>query len=377
MIEKDNFTTVSGSSYEMGFQQGQAFSGQIRKTFGRLMGFEGMKLVKPMFIPTFLFGLLVKKEISRKWKHNIKILLPNQYQRLCGISDGSRASINELLAIQALEVMADDVSLVKAGCFAAVFLPPRTEKNELVLIKNFDFIAEFNDDNLLRFSQPRGKYASMELTYKQITGSHDGMNEKGLVLAYNYGLTTEKLQERLPITLLIQEILENCASVEEALSLVKNFRFPNAAILTLADRNNHAASVEITPEHMAVRKPENGIIVNTNFFLSPEMQKYDLPRETKYSDKAPEGIRGRRIHETNELRYGRAIELIKNKPKLNLQDMLAILKDHNNTAGSEDTICRHGGFFKTQVSAAFCPARRKVYVSFGYPCSSEFIEYIF
>lgn len=376
MIKK-NFLAVSGSHGEMGSRQGAEFAADIKGTFKRVLGFDGIKLVKPFFMPKSVFGWFMKREIASKWLGNIRVMAPHQYERLLGIAAGADTPMEELLSIQALEVMADDVSLVIEGCFSAALHPSRTASGEPAVIKNFDFIRDFTDDNIARVSSPKTGFASFELTYKQITGSHDGMNEKGLVITYNYGLTAEKTEARLPITLLVQEILENCATVEQALALVGNFRFPNAAILTVADVSGAAASVEITPEHIAVRRPANGAIVNTNFFSTDEIKKFDIPRSATYSKKAPAGIRGRRIHETNELRYDRAMELINSNKKLSEEDLIKVLSDHSGAVGSEDTICRHGDFFRTQVSAIFYPRRRRILVSFGFPCLSEFSEYIF
>ncbi len=392
-MKKLNFLSVAGTHKQMGIQQGREFAADIKKTFKRVLSFEGIKLVKPFFIPGPLFAYLVKKEITSKWLSNIKVISPHQYERLLGIAEGANTPSEELLSIQALEVMADDVSLVMGGCFSAALSPSRTVSGEPVLIKNFDFITDFSEDNIARLSSPDGnRYASFELTYKQITGSHDGMNEKGLAITYNYGLTTEKTQTRLPITLLVQEMLENSSNIEEALTIIKNFRFPNAAIITLADTSGKAVSVEITPEHIDIRQmPSDGILVNTNYFQIEEMKKYDIPHDTCYSaKKAPAGIRGLRIHETNELRYERALEILNSRRKHSEDDLIKLLSDHHlphgktdafprssDTTGSENTICRHGGFFRTQVSALFYPRKRRVLVAFGFPCKAEFAEYIF
>ncbi len=376
-MNQKNFIAVLGNHYDMGCQQGERFAIDNQNTFRRILRLEGMRLVKPGVVPDFLFGYFLRKEVAKRWQKNIEIITPRQFERMKGISSGSGTDLEELLVVQALEVMADDVSLVMTGCFSAVFLPQRIDSNEVVAIKNFDFISEFKIDNLLRFSQPKGKLSSLELTYKQIAGSHDGINEKGLCVTYNYGLTTEKIQSRLPMTLLVQEILENCQTSEDALGVIRNFRYPNAAILTLADKNNNAVSIEITPDHIGIRKPENGFLVNTNFFIIDEMKKYDIPSAACYSNRAPKGIRGLRIHETNEKRYHRAMDIIKAKHKLNLDDLKGILTDHGDGFGSENTICRHGEFFSTQVSAIFYPSRRKALVSFGHPCEAGFTEYVF
>jgi len=372
----ENLINVFGSSYDMGFQQGKFFKKDIKNTFKRILSFEGIKTLKPKFLPKFIFGEILKNKLVQEWEKPIEIIMPDLKERLIGISDGSNIDISELYVVQALEVLSDDVSLVSSSsCSCFAILPERSEEKQLIIGKNFDFINDFKNDNLIRISHPEKKYSSIELTYKQIAGCHDGMNQKGLTVIYNYGVSTEKTQVRLPITLLVQKILQECETIEEALIVVKNFRYPNGAILLIADSKNNVISVEITPEHIGLRYPEHGFIFNTNFYLSNEIKKYNIKKNTVYSSKAPKSIRGKRIHESNEIRYNRGVELIEKEKKISVEYLINLLKDHNGfTEGNDNTICRHGGFFSTQVSGLFYPNSRKVLICYGPPCKNEYRE---
>jgi len=377
-INADNIIKVSGTPFEMGFQQGKKFAGQIQETFRHIIKFEGIQTIKPKILPNFIFSYLLKQKIVKDWKKLIEILAPTLYERMLGISNGAKTPLEELFVVQALEILSDDVSLVTTGgCTSFAVLPERYAGNEMILGKNFDFMETFKDDNIIRFSSPDRKFKSIELTYKQLSGSHDGMNEKGLVVLYNYGITSERTKTRLPITLLVQQILENCATVEEALILLESFRYPNAAILLIADSKDTVVSVEISPDHISHRHPDNGIIANTNMFLCPETKLYDLPHTVHYSKNAPGDLAGNRIHETNELRFSAAMNILNSeKGKLQLDTLKSILSDHNGKPGGDDnTVCRHGKFFTTQASAMFFPKHRKVLITMGTPCNNEYKEY--
>ncbi len=376
-----NFLKVHGSYYEMGFQQGEFFAEDIKNSYQKLVNSNSFKIIKPRFIPNFLFSLLVKNIVYNKWRKPIEILLPEYSQRIKGISDGAKADISELYVIQSLEVMADDVSYFvektpSFGCSSICVLQNMFKSPQLIVGKNFDYLSEFNTEHIVRISKPNGGYKSIEITYKQLAGSHDGMNEKGLVVIYNYGLSIEKTQTRIPITILVQQLLERCSNIDEALTFIKAFRYPNGAILTLADSSNRAVCVELTPEHMDIREPQDGILVATNSYLT-EVKKYEIPYNAKFKSKnLPKELRGKRIHESSEERYKRIWEILRKKSRVSVEDIEEILKDHNNKQeGDDNTICRHGGYLSTQVSVIFLPKLKRVRVCYGNPCKNRFNEF--
>jgi predicted choloylglycine hydrolase len=374
----DKFVEVTGSHYDMGYQQGERFREDIQQVFRKILKFEGVRMIKPKLLPEFIFGYLIKKKVVKEWEKLIEIIVPKLSERMLGISEGSKTPLDELFVVQALEVLSDDVHLVtSAACSSFAVLPEKYDGHELVIGKNFDFMADFKDDNIVRVSNPIKKYRSIEVTYQPLAGSHDGMNEKGLVVIYNYGVTDERTQTRLPITLLVQQMLENCATVDEAMIVLESFRYPNAAILLIADAHDKVVSVEISPDHIGHRHPDKGYIVNSNMFLCPETKRYDLPHSMSYSSTAPKSLAGKRVHESNELRFSCAMNLFGNvEGRVNLEYLKKVLRDHGGSdTGNDNTICRHGEFFQTQATVLFFPKHRKMLAGFGYPCQTEYKEY--
>ncbi len=378
-----NFLKVNGSYYEMGFQQGEYFAEDIKNSYQVLVNSNSFKIIKPNFIPTFLFSFLVKKIVHNKWRKPIEVLLPEYSQRIKGIADGAKADISDLYVLQSLEVMADDISYfvekkleTSISCSSICILQNIFKSSQIIIGKNFDYLSEFNTEHIVRISKPKNGYKSIEITYKQLAGSHDGMNEKGLVVIYNYGLSIEKTQTRIPITILLQQLLERCANIDEALTFIKSFRYPNGAILTIADSSNRAICVELTPEHIGIRKPQDGILVATNHYLT-ELKNYEIPSDARLKSRnLPKELRGKRVHESSEKRYERIIEILKKKTKISLEDVEEILKDHNNQSqGDDNTVCRHGGYLSTQMSMIFLPKLKKVKVYYGNPCKNNFAEF--
>ncbi|MCS7151149.1 MAG: C45 family peptidase [Endomicrobia bacterium] len=390
-----NFLRVEGSYYEMGFKQGEFFANDIRTSFVRLIRSKSIKSIKPPLVPTFVFGQLLKHLLYRKWKKAIEILLPEYSQRIKGIAEGAKVDLSDLYVIQSIEVMADDVryfveksevattAAIKRcdflifGCSSICVLQNVIRSPQMIVGKNFDYLNDFSSDHLVRISKPRNGYKSIEITYKQIAGAHDGMNEKGLVVLYNYGLSTEKTQIRIPITILVQQLLERCSSVEEAIMFIKSFRYPNGAIITLADSSNRAVCVELTPEHIGFRKPEDGVLIATNFYLSEDVRKFDIPHNARFRSRGiSKNLQGKRVHQSSEQRYYRMLELTKKIVRFDIEDVENILKDHNGKPiGDDDTICRHGEFLSTQIGVIFLPKVRKVRVYYGTPCRKNTYEY--
>lgn len=378
-----NFLKVYGSYYEMGFQQGEYFAEDVRNSYQKLINSNSFKIIKPNFIPTFLFSFLVKKIVHNKWRKPIEVLLPDYSHRIKGIADGAKADIANLYVLQSLEVMADDVSYfveknsnVPVGCSSVCVLQNMFRSSQIIVGKNFDYLSEFNTEHIVRISKPKNGYKSIEITYKQLAGSHDGMNEKGLVVIYNYGLSIEKTQTRIPITILLQQLLERCANVEEALTFIKAFRYPNGAILTIADASNRAICVELTPEHIGIRTPQDGILVATNHYLT-EVKSYEIPYNAKFKSKnLPKELKGKRVHESSEKRYQRILEILKKRTKISVEDVEEMLKDHNNQKeGDDNTVCRHGGYLSTQMGVIFLPKLKKVKVFYGNPCKNDSTEF--
>jgi isopenicillin-N N-acyltransferase-like protein len=73
-----------------------------------------------------------------------------------------------------------------------------------------------------------------------------------------------------PVHVLLRTLLAECASVAEARDLVSSLTFTASSALTVVDRGGDAASLETFPEGVGEVKPEAGLLVRTNHFVSAE-----------------------------------------------------------------------------------------------------------
>ncbi|MDD3627857.1 MAG: C45 family autoproteolytic acyltransferase/hydrolase [bacterium] len=370
-----NFIEVSGTPYEMGFQQGAQLKGLISNSFEKIINQPEVDYLKPGIIPKNLFIYLVKKAASSAEKRAFKNSDKKYLERLNGLSDGAGVKIEELLFLQALETYLDKIDYSVRGCTSAGFKPVLIDSGEPVLIKNFDYINIFREYAIIRKSRPKDGYSSIDLTYASVTGNHDGMNEKGLVLLYNYGMTTEKVKPRLPLTVIIQKILETCTTVPEAIEILKERKYSNGAIVMAGDRDGNLSIIEISPEHISVREPEGDFIAATNKYFTKELIPYNIPENAYFKGNFP-GLQELKIQESNNIRYNRLVQLIESRKQHDFSSLISILIDHGEEGiGTDNTICRHNDIFGTTVSAVFYPVSGKVFIASGYPCQTEFKEF--
>ena len=102
-----------------------------------------------------------------------------------------------------------------------------------------------------------------------------GVNDAGLGVMLNmlHHSADEQVGEPrigFPVHVLLRTLLEDCASVDEARDLVRSLSFSASSALTVVDRGGDAASFETFPEGVGEVKPEAGLLVRTNHFVSAE-----------------------------------------------------------------------------------------------------------
>jgi hypothetical protein len=102
-----------------------------------------------------------------------------------------------------------------------------------------------------------------------------GVNDAGLGVMLNmlHHSADEQVGEQrigFPVHVLLRTLLEDCTSVDEARDLVRSLSFSASSALTVVDRGGDAASFETFPEGVGEVKPEAGLLVRTNHFVSAE-----------------------------------------------------------------------------------------------------------
>lgn len=371
--------TFSGTHYEIGVQQGQAVRELVHEALEQIPDFEGVKLMKPKLLPTFVFLAIAKHRANKLLRNDIFEFYPKQAQRLRGIAEGAVIDIPTILFMQSIELLKPTESDYHLqACTSLGFSPKRTTTAETIIAKNFDYYNQFAPYHLTCQTRPTERYETLGCTMAPLPGMLDGMNEHGLTVTYNLAYTTDKPRCFAPLSIALQEMLETCRNTDEAVRYITQAKQGgHDALLMLADAEGNIKTVEITSNHSATREPIDSQIINTNHYHIAEMQQHEIPHNAVYFARA-KGLPGIRVHESSENRLERAEKLLKSKRKMDENKIVTVLRDHGDeNRPSMLTICRHNIYASTLRSMIFYPNRKTIKVLYGNPCQNEYDEFTF
>jgi len=372
--------SFSGNHHEIGFQQGQAVRRTIQEALEQIPDLELIKLMKPRLLPTSLFLALAKRRAAKLLRKDILEFYPRQAQRMEGIAEGAEIDMTTAFFLQSMELLIGKPSYHVPACTSLWFSSQKVSSKEPIVAKNFDYLNSLASGNLTCKTEAAEGYRTLGCTMAPLPGMCDGMNEHGLTVTYNLAFSTDQPECFAPLSMALQEMLETCKNTEEAVKFITQAKQGgHDALLSIADAEGNAQTVEITSVHSATREPSDDQLINTNHFHTKEMQRYEIPHNAEYSGKVPRGLLGLRIHESSEQRLNRAQELLEGKAKVNEEKITSILRDH----GKDDrpsalTICRHDEYYASTLrSMLFYPKTKTMKVLYGNPCQNEYKEFSF
>lgn len=230
-----------GSSYDVGRQMAEGF----RKT-ARGRAFKRRKERRP-----FAFSLKNAEQALQTWA-------PNIWEELHGLADGLEISLERAVA----EFSSGRLRYPARGCSVVM--------SQGIFGRNYDFSIR-HYDRILAAIQPQGVNASIGFT-DRFTGRDDGMNEHGLCVGLHY-VNDRIWQPGLVCILVVRIVLDQCATISEAVELLRRLPHGLGFNYSLMDATGDAAVVEACPKGIAVRRGRQ--LACTNHFQSPELQGYN------------------------------------------------------------------------------------------------------
>ncbi len=370
----------SGTHYEIGVQQGKAVRELLHQTIEQIPNFGEVKRMKPRLMPTSLFMQLARRRATKTLENDIFQNYPKQAERLKGIAEGAGIDLSWGFFAQSMELLVTfGSSMVRVpACTSLGFTQLRTTTKEMIVAKNFDYPNHFLPLHLTCHTKPTGRNQTLGCTMAPLPGMLDGMNEHGLTVAYNLAFSIEEPTCFAPLSIALQEMLETCKNTEEAIRFITNAKRAGSGLLMLADNEDGVKTVEISHNHSATREPIGNQIINTNHYLTEEMQKYEVPRNAVFSEKARKELVGKKVHRSSEERLKRSQDLLSIWDKIDENTITSVLRDHGQeNIPSNFTICQHGEYASTLRSVIFYPKRKMFKVLYGNPCQNEFSEFSF
>jgi len=385
---------TNGNAFERGFQQGSILKNRIQLALNKVFNSRMFKDVTPKGVPISLVKIILGKMGKIKIRKHLETNLPHHAEKLKGISKGANITVSLNYGLHLLEIIAGDPNTLyknppknnSTGCTMLFACPEATKDGELIYARNYDFPRVLQPFQMVRIEEPDdGRYKNITLTQYPYVGAHIGLNEKGLVIGYNYGRCWKKdpldfRLEGIPGTILVQELIETCSTTQEVIDFITKFPArANGVFYGVVDKSGDACVIETTATRFAIRRPENGVMAHTNIYLTNELKDANLPEFVRFKltsmDFSP--------IESPKRRLKRATELL-NKAKGNItpQTLKSILRDHDNgdsnSEGPDDfSICTHGEAAITLASIIVLPRTGEFWVVDNQPCKAPYEKITF
>ena len=371
----------SGTPFEMGLAQGTVLKSKIHAAREVLTKLEAFRLKQPWWLPLAGYLWLSERRATRFLELPLKRDYPEMKDRLAGIAQGAGVSAGRIHLFNALEPLLSSIggsTTCPGACSAVAVRGSRSVTGEPMLARNFDYLPLIQPYYVVRESQPKKGFRSLEFTTVPLAGVVDGMNEKGLAITYDYAFTTDRSPVPSgPISMAISEALERCTSVAQAADWINKKPRAGGGLLMMADAQGDIASLELSNTRSHLRRPTPGedTLFHTNNYAGESMLEVQIPENAIYNDNAPSPLRGRRVHHSSDMRNQRYRQLLDNKKIFDEETLAALMADHGENGIPNDfTPCVHGSYWQTTACLQFFPKSGKIRVAYDLACQAKYRE---
>ncbi|WP_248928228.1 C45 family autoproteolytic acyltransferase/hydolase [Paenibacillus hamazuiensis] len=346
---------VRGSEFEQGKQQGEQAAHLIAANVVRfkksLAQFKMMQSEYQDLIRKNL-GFLEKAE-------------PGVVAEMKGISEGANIPFEDILLINIPLYFI--LRWLPQECSSILARGQATFDGKTYLVKNRDMGGDRVEHVILHREYEDGG-VSIEVNGAGIvTYPGSGLNKHGLAVSTS-GVWSKQMTfdlnraDSAHALLNARLILEKCRDIHEAIDYLKAEKRMSGMNFVFAD-HKQAAAVEVTVDNVYVSPDEDGIIVRSNHYLTPDIAHLNQSGET---------------YPSSYRRYERATSYLMQKHgQIKFQDMLEIASDHEH--GPINTICRHSveeGGAVTIYTSITVLEDSQVWTTLTNPCEALRVAYI-
>jgi predicted choloylglycine hydrolase/DNA-binding transcriptional MerR regulator len=321
----------------------------VTKTGGKTMNLRKLQ-VEVVELEGSAYEIGVKQGSALKKKRRVEIQsdadMKEAIERLGEVSPSFLMEIKGLAAGMGIEVNLAiqmwggyDTSMPSMGC--------TTLADDSFYVRNYDFSDELYDARLVLF-KPNEGYASIGFS-QQIAGRLDGMNEKGLVVGLH--LVNENVNRKgFLATSICRLILDQCATTEEAVSLIKQVPHQYCFNFSITDKDGNNAIVEASPDEQAVEYTSP--LLCTNHFETEKLK----PNNRVFIDRSLKRKSYLQALEKEDLNPISAYELFNNKH-------------------SPLFFNNYEEYFGTLHTVVYCPKNLSVIVGIGGDCEPYVLSF--
>lgn len=236
------------------------------------------------------------------------------------------------------------------GCSSFATWQNKSADSTLIIGRNFDFYVgdDFAKNKQIQFYEPEKGYKFVSVAWPGMTGVLSGMNEEGLTVTINAAKSEIPTSAKMPISLLVREILQYASNIDEAYKIAESrSTFVSESLLIGSAKDKKAAIIEKSPSKTVLLfSPENNNqIISTNHYQSSEFA--DNKRNIENIKNSDSQYRYKRLEELLSANYPidapRAASILRNHLGVNDENIgLA------NEKAINQFICHHSVIFKPE-----------------------------
>jgi hypothetical protein len=155
------------------------------------------------------------------------------------------------------------------GCTAFAARGKATRDGHLLLARNFDFEAgrHFDTNKIVGLYRPSKGNAFLSVCWPGMAGAVTGFNEARIYCSLNGAHSEDRRNIGKPVSLVVREVLQYATTLEEATRRIRAAPvFVSDSYLVADGKSGDAVVVEKSPEKVAVREMEGGLIIQANHF---------------------------------------------------------------------------------------------------------------
>ena len=155
------------------------------------------------------------------------------------------------------------------GCTAFAARGAMTTNGHLLIGRNFDFeaVRDFDTGKLVICCRPEKGHAFLSVAWPGMSGAVTGLNEERIFCSINGAHSADRDNIGIPVSLVVRQVLQYCASIEEAVEVIESARvFVSDSYLIADGKTGEAVAVEKSPGRTEVRRIEGDLLLQANHF---------------------------------------------------------------------------------------------------------------
>lgn len=344
------FTSTVLEPGERGTELGERHTAEVTRTIAAYRRLFDARATRPFAVDPWA---------ERAWEL-IETQAPAAAREIRGIADGAGVPVREVAMLNArteLLAVADPTGVVDE-CSSVVALPPGGRP---VAVQTWDWYDAMAED-WLHWTIPHPDGTVVETVTEYGVLGKIGVNSHGVGVLFNMLRHADDAlaDERglgFPVHLLSRQILDTAHDIDAAVAACQAVKTSASTSLTVVDAAGGAASVELFPDGPGVVRPEDGVLVRTNHFLSAEGRP---------------GCLAAGIGPSSEVRRSTLLKAFRGTVPTSAEEVVAAMEDHRAVGGvcahpdrSMDPVLQHA----TLATVALDVTGRGLTVTAGGPCA--------